>query len=205
MKFIVLASNDNWETLQSYSTEINWARVETIDAFFEAKDADAYFNLLDNSSQFDYSSLTNTVFINSVNHTLAAIHAANNIIRINAWHGFIEKEIWEIAGEVTSNVEAIIRAINKKIITVDDEPGFVSARVIAMIINEAYFTKGENVSSEADIDIAMKLGTNYPYGPFEWCNIIGISNVYTLLKKLSETDDRYLPAPLLSKTYNEKI
>ena len=47
---------------------------------------------------------------------------------------------------------------------VPDEPGFIAARIIAMIINEAYYAKGEQVSSKADIDIAMKLGTTIPWG-----------------------------------------
>ena len=48
-----------------------------------------------------------------------------------------------------------------------DIPGFISARVVSMIINEAYFALEEEVSSKEEIDTAMKLGTNYPYGPFD--------------------------------------
>ena len=66
-----------------------------------------------------------------------------------------------------------------------------------MIINEAYYAKDEDVSTEKEIDTAMKLGTNYPFGPFEWAQIIGIRNIYTLLKTLSEKDNRYIPSPLL--------
>ena len=84
-----------------------------------------------------------------------------------------------------------------------DEPGLVSARVISMIINEAFFALGENVSSIEEIDLAMKLGTNYPYGPFEWSEKIGLQNIYHLLHKLSQTDKRYLIAPLLEKKYLE--
>ena len=80
---------------------------------------------------------------------------------------------------------------------VKDEPGLVSAKIIAMIINEAYFALGDDVSSKTAIDIAMKLGTNYPYGPFEWSEKIGIHNIYLLLKKLSLMDTRYQPAPIL--------
>jgi 3-hydroxyacyl-CoA dehydrogenase len=43
-----------------------------------------------------------------------------------------------------------------------------------MIINEAYFALEDNVSTKAETDIAMKLGTNYPYGPFEWGQLIGL-------------------------------
>ena len=66
-----------------------------------------------------------------------------------------------------------------------------------MIINEAYFALGENVSSKDEIDVAMKLGTNYPYGPFEWSKKIGLNRVYSLLEKLSETDSCYSTAPAM--------
>ncbi|MFX8832908.1 3-hydroxyacyl-CoA dehydrogenase family protein, partial [Acinetobacter baumannii] len=73
----------------------------------------------------------------------------------------------------------------------------LAARVVAMIINEAYFGWGEGISSKADIDIAMKLGTNYPYGPFEWGYKIGVQKILELLQVLSKTDDRYTPAKAL--------
>jgi 3-hydroxybutyryl-CoA dehydrogenase len=88
---------------------------------------------------------------------------------------------------------------NKKIEWVPDIPGFVTARVISMIINEAYFALDENVSSKEEIDTAMKLGTNYPYGPFEWAKAIGLKNVYDLLKHLAELNNRYTPSALLQK------
>jgi 3-hydroxybutyryl-CoA dehydrogenase len=67
-----------------------------------------------------------------------------------------------------------------------------------MIINEAYFALDDAVSSKAEIDIAMKLGTNYPWGPFEWAEKIGLNNIYLLLQKLSLTNKRYQPAPTLA-------
>src|ERR1700710_2457559 len=47
-------------------------------------------------------------------------------------------------------------------------------RVVAMIINEAYYALDAGVSSKESIDLAMKLGTGYPYGPFEWADRIGL-------------------------------
>ena len=67
-----------------------------------------------------------------------------------------------------------------------------------MIINEGYFALQNNVSTKEEIDIAMKLGTNYPYGPFEWSKKIGLKNIYALLQKLSITDKRYTPSSLLT-------
>jgi 3-hydroxybutyryl-CoA dehydrogenase len=204
MTFVVLANDAQWEILKNTNPSIEWKRVNDLSNFLAEKNATACFNLQDDSADVEYNNLTAPVFINSVTKTLSAIKTNDHVLRINAWQGFLEKDIWEIAGLVSSEVATIIKTLNKKYITVDDEPGFVSARIIAMIINEAYFAKGENVSTEAEIDIAMKLGTNYPYGPFEWGKIIGIHNIHELLKKLAETDQRYLPAPEMENEINKQ-
>jgi 3-hydroxybutyryl-CoA dehydrogenase len=66
-----------------------------------------------------------------------------------------------------------------------------------MIINEAYFALSEGVSTKAQINIAMKLGTAYPYGTFEWSERIGLQNIASLLLKLSRQQKRYMPCKLL--------
>ena len=80
-----------------------------------------------------------------------------------------------------------------------DQVGMVTPRIICMIINEAYYAVEENVASRSDIDLAMKLGTNYPFGPFEWCDKIGIKNVHRLLKEVfaNTNDERYKICSLL--------
>ena len=98
---------------------------------------------------------------------------------------------------------SIFKSLNIKINSVKDEPGFITARIIAMIINEAYFAVEDNVSSQDEIDTAMKLGTNYPYGPFEWAELIGTNNILALLHKLNTTDSRYKPSELLIKEVTE--
>ena len=73
-----------------------------------------------------------------------------------------------------------------------------------MIINEAYYTLQEGTASRADIDTAMKLGTNYPFGPFEWSKRIGIKTIVKLLDNIyADThDERYKICPLLrSESY----
>jgi 3-hydroxybutyryl-CoA dehydrogenase len=138
---------------------------------------------------------TKPVFINSTIHTLSELDLPGNFNRINGWSTFINRDIWEIATSHKEIVNTIFQKMGWKYITVADEPGLVSARIISMIINEAYFALGEGVSSKDEIDIAMKLGTNYPYGPFEWAKKIGLKKVYSLLQKLSETNNSYTIAP----------
>ena len=66
-------------------------------------------------------------------------------------------------------------------------------RTIAMIINEAYFALGESLAKAQDIDLAMKNGVNYPLGPIEWGDKIGLHNIAQLLDELNTItkDDRY--------------
>jgi 3-hydroxybutyryl-CoA dehydrogenase len=92
---------------------------------------------------------------------------------------------------------AAFKKLGKEICWVPDQAGFITPRVVASIINEAFFALSEAVSTKAEIDTAMKLGTNYPYGPFEWAAKIGLSNVATLLQKLEKEQPRYAPCPLL--------
>ena len=69
-----------------------------------------------------------------------------------------------------------------KYLCVEDRSGLVTPRLICMIINEAYYALEEGTASRDDIDLAIKSGTNYPYGPFEWAKRIGIRNVVEFLE-----------------------
>ncbi len=138
------------------------------------------------------------VIINSVAYTLKETNPA--FVRINGWNSFLQSEIVEAAAtteEARQRAEAVLAQFNKKVEWLADEPGFVTPRVISMIINEAFFALAEGVSSPTEIDTAMKLGTNYPYGPFEWADKIGVENLALLLEKLSIGERRYEPASLL--------
>jgi 3-hydroxybutyryl-CoA dehydrogenase len=77
-------------------------------------------------------------------------------------------------------------------------PGFVVARTIATIINEAYFTLDEKVATPSDIDRAMLYGVNYPKGPFAWAEGREriVSQILDLLFKITK-DERYIVNPLL--------
>jgi 3-hydroxybutyryl-CoA dehydrogenase len=72
-----------------------------------------------------------------------------------------------------------------------------------MIINEAYYTVQEGTASKKDIDTAMKLGTNYPKGPFEFSIEFGLKQVYLLLEALHQDthDERYKICSLLKTEY----
>ena len=99
--------------------------------------------------------------------------------------------------------EQVFAALDITFKITKDIVGFVTARVISLIINEAFLALAEGVSTKEEIDIAMKLGTNYPMGPYELCNLIGTKKVYELLLKLSLSQERYAPSPLLKQSRYE--
>lgn len=165
-------------------------------------DADAYFDFLfEEEGPIFRVDGDCPVFINSVIETGNVL--CPGAIRINAWNGFLEKEVLEIVipedRVVAEKAIHILQSLGWKHQPVPDIPGMISPRVIAMIVNEAYFGLGDHISTKTDIDTAMKLGTNYPMGPFEWSEKIGLQKIVALLKKLAETDSRYQVAPALEK------
>jgi 3-hydroxybutyryl-CoA dehydrogenase len=160
-------------------------------------EADAYFILSGDKNLEQIANVSQPFFVNAVTEILNEL--PENCIRINAWNGFLGREVVEIvASEKNKRIAGqVMNALGWKYIFVSDIRGMITARSISMIINEAYFALQEKVSTKDQIDIAMKLGTNYPYGPFEWSKKIGLKNIYHFLKKLSEENKRYLVAPLL--------
>ncbi|HET7479512.1 MAG TPA: 3-hydroxyacyl-CoA dehydrogenase NAD-binding domain-containing protein [Rubrobacteraceae bacterium] len=76
----------------------------------------------------------------------------------------------------------------------------VALRVISCIVNEAFLALSEGVARSEDIDRAMKLGANYPKGPFEWAEEAGARTILQTLDSLREVyGDAYLAAPLLRR------
>ena len=202
MQIIVLADDVSKEELKTKKIH-NEAQLIFIEKFPEVhkyEAADAYFFIKDEIDIKDLSSLgSKPILINSTIHTLKERNLPENFCRINGWPGFLNREIWEIATRKEEPVKDIFRKLEWKYTMVTDEPGLVSARIISMIINEAYFALGEDVSTKEEIDIAMKLGTNYPYGPFEWSRKIGLDKIYSLLEKLSKSGSRYKIAPAMKE------
>ncbi|EWS52483.1 3-hydroxyadipyl-CoA dehydrogenase [Methylibium sp. T29] len=78
-------------------------------------------------------------------------------------------------------------------------PGLVVARTLAMLINEASDAVLQGVCSAADADLAMKLGVNYPAGPFEWLADWDVRQVVALLDRLDThyRGERYRTSPAL--------
>lgn len=78
------------------------------------------------------------------------------------------------------------------------EPAAIVERIEAAIINEAYHAVGEQVAHPPDIDRALKLGANHPYGPFERAGQLGLRAVVETLVRLERAHgQRFRVAPAL--------
>lgn len=197
MQLVVLGSDGQWAELAVDTPDVQWIRAAEDFSFSQYPEADAFFIL--QQETVDLQQTDKPIFLNSIALTLKELNAPVNVLRINGWNSFLKRPIWEVAGTIHEAADIVLKQLSKNAVAVKDETGFIADRAVAMIINEAYFALGDEVSDKAAIDTAMKLGTNYPYGPFEWAGIIGLKNIYTLLQKLSAGDARYTPAPSLVK------
>ena len=148
-----------------------------------------------------YSGLSNIhLFINSTRTSLAELTFFSegplpNLYGIAGDPTFLERPLMEVAVHKnnSSNAKELLAQLGLKATLVDDRVGLVTPRIVSMVINEAFYTVLEGTASKEDIDTGMKLGTNYPLGPFEWADKWGIVNIYELLEALylDSKDERY--------------
>lgn len=148
------------------------------------------------------------VFVSAVKLQLAGIPSLKNslLVGFNALPTFINRSLCEVSLKDKINetrLQEIMHTLGWTAKLVDDRVGMVTPRLVYMIINEAYYTVQEGTASKEDIDSGMKLGTNYPMGPFEWCEKTDIRNVYEVLDAVynDTRDERYKICPLLKTEY----
>ncbi len=96
---------------------------------------------------------------------------------------------------------AFAEILEKKWITVNEYPGYVTTRIIVPLLNEAMHVLMEGVASAEDIDEAMKLGFGFNVGPLALADMMGLDVVMSwMMNLLGElSDHKYNPCPLLRK------
>ena len=107
---------------------------------------------------------------------------------------------YAVAGEAgRAQAGAWLAAFGFTPLPVADTPGLVVARTVAMLINEAADAVQQGVCDEAGADAAMKLGVNYPAGPFEFLSRWSVGEVVALLDALAfhHRGERYRVSPWL--------
>lgn len=103
--------------------------------------------------------------------------------------------------ETTKRTIALAQAMGKTAIPANDRPGFVSNRVLMPMINEAFYAWMEGVAKPEDIDGIMKLGCNFPMGPLNLADFIGLDTCVNIMNVLADglNNDRYRACPLLKQ------
>jgi len=130
------------------------------------------------------------------------------IFGMNAMASMYERNLLEISSPISANNHYLLTILDANEVAytlVEDRVGMVTPRVLAMIINEGYYTLMEGTASKKDIDISMRMGTNYPFGPFEYSEKLGLVHVFNILNAmyLDTHDERYKVCPLLAKEVYE--
>jgi 3-hydroxybutyryl-CoA dehydrogenase len=103
--------------------------------------------------------------------------------------------------DAVAEATGLLQAAGLAVYVVDDAPGLVVTRTVAMLVNGAVDARHKGVASAADIDTAMRLGTNYPLGPLAWGDRWGPATVVGILDAMQAWygEDRYRPSALLRR------
>ena len=173
-----------------------------IDIFAKKKNLERFDSTLTMSTPIISSSVTVTATEQSL-----WLSGKHRLVGFAALPMLIQKPLVEIAPTVYSPKETLdviklfFRSIGKEIEIVQDRIGMVLPRILCRIINEAAFAITDDIASPQDIDTALKLGVNFPFGPFEWAEQIGFTQVYSLLRALHADlqEERYRVSPFLKQ------
>jgi 3-hydroxybutyryl-CoA dehydrogenase len=106
----------------------------------------------------------------------------------------------ETSDETVQLIKEVAEQMGKKSVVINEFPGFVTSRISALVGNEAFYMLQEGLGTPEEIDKAIKLGLNYPMGPFELVDLVGLDARLNNLKYLHEKlGEKYRPAPLLEQ------
>lgn len=213
MNILIIGQEKRIDILSVFLTSKGFTNLTKVNKYNGQNHFDLVFDLDFDQKQPDlsiYSNLNCPLILSSVLIELSSINGINQfkfpVYGFNAIPGFIERDQFEMSTLRDENkpiIESILSEKNIGINWVKDRVGMVSPRIIFMIINEAYYTVQEKTAEKNDIDTAMKLGTNYPKGPFEWLNTCGIEQVYKTLEAVynDTKDERYKICSTLKTEY----
>ncbi len=213
MKILIIGQPENFEEFKlKFGETHNYKFYESIDVVEDGiGEHDVLFDYtIDDAPEMVqvYSDVDIPVFLNTVKISLSELNFVyglnDNVFGFNGLKTFVNRPQLEVTSlNNTALLKDTISALNSEFVLIDDRVGMVTPRVILMIINEAFYTVQEGTAKKEDIDQGMKLGTNYPYGPFEWAQKIGIKDIYETLEAIYEDskDERYKICPLLKQEY----
>jgi len=110
-----------------------------------------------------------------------------------------------IRGKLTSDEtvrkvrEVSVKLGKETVLCKKDSPGFIVNRILVPALNEACFLVQEEVADPEDIDKAVKLGLNWPMGPLQLLDYVGLDTTLNISQVFMQEfqDSKYRPSPLL--------
>ncbi|MCZ6605898.1 MAG: 3-hydroxyacyl-CoA dehydrogenase, partial [Alphaproteobacteria bacterium] len=105
------------------------------------------------------------------------------------------------ASDKATAAAGFFQALGKSVSVVDDIPGLIVMRTVAMLANEGADAVRLQVCDAAAVDIAMCNGVNYPLGPLAWADQVGLGHIETVLTHMARAyeDGRYRCSPLIKR------
>ena len=106
----------------------------------------------------------------------------------------------ETSEEIIQACKSLAEKVGATAVEVEDSPGLILDRAMASVINEAATMYASKIATVEDIDKVTRLCLNWPMGPFEFADTIGIDKVVATLESLSrQKGPQYLPCRVLTQ------
>jgi 3-hydroxybutyryl-CoA dehydrogenase len=148
---------------------------------------------------------TNTSAL-SITEIAAAVALPERVVGMHFFNPVPKMKLLEIVRGLETDDEAVEAAVaigkrmGKETVVIHEAPGFVTTRMNALIGNEAFYMLQEGVATALEIDRAMRLGLNFPMGPFEMVDMVGLDTRLSILRHLhAKLGEKYRPCPLMEK------
>lgn len=179
--------------------------IETISEDLEAKKA--VFAELDHVCPSNIILASNTSTL-SLTEMASSTNYPERVIGMHFIHPVSKVDLVEIIRGLKTSDDTfhetkrfVEEVVHKKGIMVYESPGFVTSRLICLLINEALHVLQEGVASAEDIDNAMSIGYNFQYGPLEMADRFGLDSILAAMERMFREygDIKYRPSVLLKK------
>lgn len=105
---------------------------------------------------------------------------------------------YQTSDETVARSQAFCALLKKETVLAKDYPGFITTRIGMAVIAEAIRCLEEGIGTVEDIDKAIRLGYNFPMGPLELADLVGLDVTLHILEANRDAlGERFLPSPLL--------